>query len=290
MASLGGLEPALARISVARAGLLCPDARDLWLWHWRVGVGWTFKARVITGRSLCPTSSHSQSNLPSPDLVSSPGKMKPRTGLAGEAGAGGSQYRAIPGLIRATELFHSESGFCKEALWSGIGEKMNFQFGCASVENHSDSSTFSVPAFQVLSLLILEADTYESGSHTCSGMPPIKKEQGFSARPHGGEQPCASWFPVCSSTLSFWVPCIEFSLGPRLSGGKLKGRSCFLEPWPIRGSTCAQKYLSHELEGVMCPKEEELMHFPRGRGKERVCVCTLEREPASWAGCPLLSY
>lgn len=152
MASLRGLEPALAGISVARAGLLCPDARDLWLWHRRVGVGWTFKARVITGRSLCPLRSHSQGNLPSPDLVSSPGKMKPRTGLAGEVGGQErSQYRAIPGLIRATELFHSESGFCKGALWGGIGEKMNFQFSRASVENHSDS-TLLVPAFQVLAV------------------------------------------------------------------------------------------------------------------------------------------
>ena len=86
MASLRGLEPVLAGISVARAGLLCPDARDLWLWHRRVGVGWTFKARVITGRSLCLPRSHSQNNLPSPDLVSSPGKMKPRTRLTGEVG------------------------------------------------------------------------------------------------------------------------------------------------------------------------------------------------------------
>lgn len=81
MASPGALEPALAGIHVARAGLLCPDARSLWLWHRRVGVGWTFKARVITGRPVSPSRSHSQSNLPSPDLLSSPGKMKLRTVL-----------------------------------------------------------------------------------------------------------------------------------------------------------------------------------------------------------------
>ena len=129
-----------------------------------------------------------------------------------------------------------------------------------------------------LSLLILEAATYGSGSHTCSGMPPIRKEQGYSARSHGGEQPCASRFPVYSSTLSFWVLCIEFSLGPRLSGGKLKGRSCFLEPWPITGGIFAQKYLPQELEGVLGPTDGEVRHFPRGRGREGERECVHLRE------------
>lgn len=96
-------------------------------------MGWTFKARVITGRPLSPSRSHSQSNLPSPDLLSSPGKMKTKNSVGAEE----SQYRVIPGLIRATELFHSESGFCEGALWGGIGEKMNFLSDRASVENRS---------------------------------------------------------------------------------------------------------------------------------------------------------
>lgn len=132
--------------------------------------------------------------------------------------------------------------------------------------------SLSQPSRCWLSLLILEADTYESGSHICSGMSPIRKEQGYSARPQSGEKPCASRFPVCSFTLSFWILYIEFPLGPRLSGGKLKGRSCFPEPWPIEGGpkyTKCTKIPAPELEGVMCPKEGELMHFPRERGRER---------------------
>lgn len=81
MASLGALEPALAGISVARAGFFCPDARNLWLWHRRVGVGWTFKDRVITGRPPSPRGPTHRVNLPPPDLLSSPGKMKLRTVL-----------------------------------------------------------------------------------------------------------------------------------------------------------------------------------------------------------------
>lgn len=60
MASFGFLGPALAGINMARAGHVHPDSRRLWLQHSKMGMGWTFKARLSSGSTPSPCSVSSQ--------------------------------------------------------------------------------------------------------------------------------------------------------------------------------------------------------------------------------------